>query len=68
MRTIDQFSVNSVPNRFVSRDALFEFYLRIGNKMEAKRVGEEILNLPVKIHSEIVNRIKEKIKTNFNHL
>lgn len=63
-----QLSVNSVPNRFVSRDVLFEFYLRQGKTNEAKRVGTEILNLPVKVHSAIVDSIKEKVKTKLSKL
>lgn len=63
-----QLSVNSVPNRFVSRDVLFEFYLRQGKTKEAKRVGTEILNLPVKVHSAIVNSIKEKVKNKLSKL
>lgn len=63
-----QLSVNSVPNRFVSRDVLFEFYLRHKKTNEAKKVGTEILNLPVKVPSPIVNSIKEKVKNKLSKL
>lgn len=61
-------SVHSVPNRIMSRNELFEFYLKIGKIEEAKRVGKELLQMPIKVNSEIVEQIKAKLGTKLNYL
>lgn len=55
-------SINSVPNRFISRHKLLQFYLNRKQYTKAKQVAEEIILLPVKISSYDVNRIKANAK------
>lgn len=56
-----QLAIDMVPNRFVSRYKLFEFYLNNSEFKKAATVGKEILNLPIKIQSAQVNRIKDSV-------
>jgi len=50
-------SVYTVPNRFVPRQELMDFYISLGEREQALKVGFEILRLPVKIKSETTGRI-----------
>jgi len=49
--------VYRVPNRFGTRYSLFKFYLKIKKINEAIVVGHQILQLPVKVPSDTVDRI-----------
>lgn len=53
-----QLAIDMVPNRFVSRYKLFEFYLNNNELKKAAAIGKGILELPIKIQSAQVNRIK----------
>jgi len=51
-------AIYRVPNRFGTRYALFSFFLNTDQTQKARRIGYEILNLPVKVPSERVEHIK----------
>jgi tetratricopeptide (TPR) repeat protein len=59
-----QTAVFIVPNRFVSRYSLYTFYRDNGQIAKARTCADQILGLPVKIHSAqitfILNRIKQE--------
>jgi len=61
-------AIYMVPNRFSSRMALFDFYLRTGNFLKAKELGNSILKMPVKIPSNRVLFIKEHIREKINEI
>lgn len=61
-------AVHAVPNRFVTRLQLFDFYLHDGQYTKAQLVGEEIMNLPVKIPSPVVNDIRNTVQYKLNEL
>ncbi|GAB3917976.1 hypothetical protein GCM10028826_36750 [Mucilaginibacter boryungensis] len=63
-----QLAVNMVPNRFVSRYRLFEFYLYNNEPQKALIVGKGILHLPAKIPSAQVNHIKSIVQIKLNQL
>lgn len=50
-----------VPNRFNTRHNLFNFYLQRRQLVDAKKVGADILMLPVKVPSYEVNYIKKDV-------
>ncbi|WP_257669167.1 O-antigen ligase family protein [Parapedobacter tibetensis] len=54
-------AVHMVPNRFESRLALFDFYDRTGRDSDATRWGVSILELPIKVPSLHVDRIREEV-------
>lgn len=62
-------AVYMVPNRVLSRYALFEFYKSHSRKPEMKYWGESILNMHIKINSPVVTSTLEKVRINMtNHL
>ncbi|WP_433900465.1 hypothetical protein [Sphingobacterium puteale] len=61
-------AVYSVPNRFSTRLELFNFYVE-NNEIElAKKTGLELLNLPVKVNSVDVIKIKKYVKSKISNL
>lgn len=54
-------ALHMVPNRFTSRLTLFDFYIHTSQYVRAKAIGEETLNIPIKIPSRKVNLIKAEI-------
>jgi tetratricopeptide (TPR) repeat protein len=50
-------AITMVPNRFLPRKYLFEFYLRQGEYVKAKGVASKVLSMPVKVPSQTVNEI-----------
>lgn len=56
-------AVNMVPNRFESKQMLFNFYFEQRRYKDATYWQNIILNMPVKIPSERVNLIKQAIKS-----
>ncbi|MBB5438180.1 tetratricopeptide (TPR) repeat protein [Pedobacter sp. AK017] len=61
-------SINRAPNRFVPRFELYNFYKATQQFHKAKRQGNEILKLPVKIPSLVVDQIKKEVFTTINTL
>lgn len=57
-------SVNIVPNRFVPKYALYNFYMKNKNFEKASHWRKIILTMPVKVPSDHVNFIKLRVKTN----
>ena len=55
-------SIDMVPNRFVSRYKLYQFYKSTGQYEKAKMSAKVILNMPIKIPSVIVDQIKSNVK------
>lgn len=55
-------AINMVPNRFIERYRLYQFYKEIGEEEKANKIKEDILRLPVKIPSDMINRIKNNIQ------
>lgn len=55
-------AIYRVPNRFSSRYNLYEFYFLTGQLSKAQKIKEEILRLPVKIASPIIDQIKKKLQ------
>lgn len=55
-------AIDMVPNRFIERYRLYQLYKEIGDPKKAKKIKEDMLQLPVKIPSEMI----ENIKTNIN--
>jgi tetratricopeptide (TPR) repeat protein len=61
-------AVYSVPNRFSTRLELFNFYLE-NNEIElAKKSGLELLNLPIKVNSVDVLKIRKYVKSKILNL
>jgi hypothetical protein len=57
-----------VPNRFSTRLELFNFYLE-NNEIElAKKSGLELLNLPIKVNSVDVLKIRKYVKSKILNL
>ena len=56
-------AINMVPNRFISRYKLFQFYCNIGKKEEALTTAYRIFHLPVKIPSEEIKAIKVSVQS-----
>lgn len=61
-------AINMVPNRFINRYKLYNFYKNTGQKKKAISLGKEILNIPVKIQSIFVDQIKLSIKIDLGKL
>jgi hypothetical protein len=55
-------AIYMVPNRFVPRFHLFEFYIKSKQNRKALECGKSILNLPVKIPSLEVKDIQEAVR------
>lgn len=55
------------PARFIPLYKLYQLYKETGNEAKARQIGIIILNKPVKIESEIIQRIKEKIKLSLSY-
>jgi hypothetical protein len=53
-----------VPNRFLPRYALYQFYIKNQEFENAKICAEEILNLPIKIKSQTIQEILNNVKSN----
>lgn len=58
-----QLAVHMVPNRFVSREALFSYYVSHKDYQKARMVGSAILQLPIKVPSMTVDTIQTKVST-----
>lgn len=58
-------AINMVPNRFVTRFALYKFYQKTKNYGRAKQVAYQILTLPVKVNSYEIIQIKKEVKSFF---
>lgn len=56
------FACNIVPSRFFPKYYLMEFYLKTGNNLEAKQVGQKIVAMPEKIPSIESRQIKSRAK------
>lgn len=54
-------AVYMVPNRFVSRELLIDFYIRAGKDEEAVRWIKQTLNMPIKVKSQNVDRIRTRL-------
>ncbi len=61
-------AINMVPNRMVSRNELFEFYLERKDTARAIYWANSILNMPVKVVSEKTKNIRQKTKEILNGL
>ncbi len=57
-------AIDMVPNRFIERYRLYLIYKEIGEKKKAKKIREDILNLPVKIPSALIRDIKMNLNLN----
>lgn len=55
-------SVNLVPNRFVPKEAIYNFYIKHKQYKQAAHWRKIILTMPVKIPSERVEAIKQTVK------
>ena len=53
------------PVRFVPLYQLYQLYKNIGNEEKARRMGEMILNKPVKVDSAMINSIKANVLRDF---
>ena len=54
-------SIFAVPNRFINRYHLFNFYLSTSQLNKALHCGNSILHLPVKIPSDKIDEIREDV-------
>lgn len=63
-----QRAINCVPNRFLPRYSLFNYYMKTGELNKGIKEGKEILSIPVKIPSETVSRIKKNVKGKINKI
>ncbi len=61
-------AVYAVPNRFLTRVRLFDFYLKERKYDKAKERGEEIMKLPIKVPSNLVEDIRNKVQYKLNEL
>lgn len=61
-------AVHAVPNRFVTRLRLFDFYVKEGQYDKAIQTGEEIIQLPIKVHSTLVEDIRSTVQYKLNEL
>lgn len=50
-------AVNMVPNRFVTREALFSYYVEMRCYTDAKQTGKQLLHMPVKVPSDRVRQL-----------
>lgn len=55
-------AVYTVPNRFVTRNALLTFYLETQQNDKAVQTAKELLSLPIKVPSERVDLIRANTK------
>jgi hypothetical protein len=55
-------AINCVPNRFTTRYALFNFYVKKMCYKDAIGIGNEILTIPIKVPSKRVSSIKRDVK------
>lgn len=55
-------AINCVPNRFTTRYALFNFYVKKMCYKDAIGIGNEILTIPIKVPSKRVFSIKRDVK------
>jgi tetratricopeptide (TPR) repeat protein len=60
--------VNMVPNRFLTRHTLFNFYKKTGQKRKAVQCGKEILALPVKIPSYQVEHVIKSVQVDLANM
>ncbi len=63
-----KYAINVVPNRLITRYELFKFYKRIGKKHDAKKIGEEMLKIKIKIQSNLSDFIIFDVKNQINKL
>lgn len=56
------------PVRFVPLYQLYQLYKNTGNKEKARRMGETILNKPVKVESAMINGIKANVHRDFKFM
>lgn len=61
-------SVYMVPNRFVTRYELFMFYKKHKHFKECRETGQQLLSLPVKVPSSIVNTIRSHVQNELTDL
>ncbi len=54
-------TVLMVPNRFLPREALFNFYVKMGEQKKAEREASIILALPVKIPSKEIDLVRYRV-------
>jgi tetratricopeptide (TPR) repeat protein len=54
--------------RFVPLYHLYQLYKNTGNKEKARRMGETILNKPVKVESAMINGIKANVHRDFKFM
>lgn len=57
-------SINMVPNRFIPRFHLYQFYKNQGQDKKATDISNDIINLPVKVPSNIIDNIKQEVLLN----
>jgi len=57
-----------VPNRFIPRRELLNFYLLTNNKKKALITAKTIISMPIKVKSRIVNRIINDAQKNYCNL
>lgn len=55
-------AINMVPNRFIPRYRLFNLYVSTRQNHKARMVGNEILNLPIKVNSFQIRIIQQSVK------
>lgn len=55
-------AINMVPNRFVPRYSLFNYYMETKQLQKARHVGISILTLPVKVPSNEISLIKKSVR------
>jgi Ni,Fe-hydrogenase I cytochrome b subunit len=53
-------ATNMVPNRFATRYALFSFYIKNNSIEKARNLGRFILNMPIKIPSDKIDRVRRE--------
>jgi O-antigen ligase len=59
-------AVYMVPNRFVSRELLIDFYIKSGNHKQAQYWAIQTLRFPEKVPSETTKRIKQRLHAYIN--
>ncbi|WP_298739827.1 O-antigen ligase family protein [uncultured Chitinophaga sp.] len=50
-----------VPNRFLPKFHLFNFYMKTGHHTEAQAVAKEIMAMPVKVQNSTVDYVREQV-------
>lgn len=57
-----QFLVNYLPNKFLQKDNLLQLYVFVNDSSKIKQIGKTILQMPVKIPSFEVEKIKQNTR------